>query len=109
MVNYLYDLDEIETNHEAFAEKGTVVASAAVRKPCAAGRPAPAQRDASPPHADSSSGTPMNANLFDDPAARIADPAHASIETARRRARSAMPTLDRRSGRMRQRARATSA
>ena len=32
MVNYLYALDEIETNHEAFAEKGTVAASAAVRK-----------------------------------------------------------------------------
>ena len=28
MVNYLYALDEIETNHEAFAEKGTVAASA---------------------------------------------------------------------------------
>lgn len=32
MVNYLYDLDEIERNHEAFAEKGEVVASAAIRK-----------------------------------------------------------------------------
>ena len=32
MVNYLYALDEIEANHEAFAEKGTVAASAAVRK-----------------------------------------------------------------------------
>ncbi len=32
MVNYLYAPDEIETNHEAFAEKGTVAASAAVRK-----------------------------------------------------------------------------
>ena len=32
MVNYLYALDGIETNHEAFAEKGTVAASAAVRK-----------------------------------------------------------------------------
>jgi malonyl-CoA decarboxylase len=32
MVNYLYALDEIETNHEAFAEKGVVVASPAVRK-----------------------------------------------------------------------------
>ena len=32
MVNYLYDLDEIEANHEAFANRGTVAASAAVRK-----------------------------------------------------------------------------
>lgn len=32
MVNYLYALDEIEKNHEAFAEKGTVVASPMVRK-----------------------------------------------------------------------------
>jgi malonyl-CoA decarboxylase len=32
MVNYLYDLDEIEQNHEAFVEKGTVAAAAAVRK-----------------------------------------------------------------------------
>jgi len=32
MVNYLYDLDEIESNHEAFVEKGTVAASSAVKK-----------------------------------------------------------------------------
>jgi malonyl-CoA decarboxylase len=32
MVNYLYDLDDIEANHEAFANRGTVAASAAVRK-----------------------------------------------------------------------------
>jgi len=32
MVNYLYDLDEIEKNHEAFANKGEVVASSPVRK-----------------------------------------------------------------------------
>ncbi len=32
MVNYLYALDEIETNHELFAEKGVVAASSAVRK-----------------------------------------------------------------------------
>jgi len=32
MVNYLYALDHIETNHEAFAEHGTVVASAKVKK-----------------------------------------------------------------------------
>jgi malonyl-CoA decarboxylase len=32
MVNYLYAPDEIEKNHEAFAEKGTVAASLMVRK-----------------------------------------------------------------------------
>ncbi|GEO16944.1 malonyl-CoA decarboxylase [Microvirga aerophila] len=32
MVNYLYAPDEIEKNHEAFAEKGTVAASSMVRK-----------------------------------------------------------------------------
>lgn len=32
MVNYLYDLDRIEVNHEAYAERGEVAASAAVVK-----------------------------------------------------------------------------
>ena len=32
MVNYLYDLDDIEKNHEAFAENRAVVTSSAVRK-----------------------------------------------------------------------------
>ena len=32
MVNYLYDLTNIERNHEAFAEKGQVVASPSVQK-----------------------------------------------------------------------------
>jgi len=32
MVNYLYALDRIEENHEAYAERGHVAASAAVRK-----------------------------------------------------------------------------
>jgi len=32
MVNYLYKPDDIEANHEAFAEKGVVAASSAVRK-----------------------------------------------------------------------------
>ena len=32
MVNYLYKLDDIEQNHEAYAAKGEVAASAAVRK-----------------------------------------------------------------------------
>ena len=31
MVNYLYDLDEIEKNHEAFVNQNEVVASGAVR------------------------------------------------------------------------------
>jgi malonyl-CoA decarboxylase len=32
MVNYLYDLDHIERNHEAYAEGRTVAASNAVKK-----------------------------------------------------------------------------
>ena len=32
MVNYCYDLDEIERNHEGYAERGEVTASPAVRK-----------------------------------------------------------------------------
>ena len=32
MVNYLYDLDDIERNHEAFANLGDIAASSAVRK-----------------------------------------------------------------------------
>ncbi|MDE2363801.1 MAG: malonyl-CoA decarboxylase [Hyphomicrobiales bacterium] len=32
MVNYLYDLDDIEKNHEAFANQGEVVASSAVKR-----------------------------------------------------------------------------
>jgi malonyl-CoA decarboxylase len=32
MVNYLYDLDHIEKNHEAFAESRTVVASNSVKR-----------------------------------------------------------------------------
>jgi malonyl-CoA decarboxylase len=32
MVNYCYDLDHIEKNHEAFAEKGEVIAANSVRK-----------------------------------------------------------------------------
>jgi malonyl-CoA decarboxylase len=33
MVNYLYRLDDIEKNHEAYANQGMVAASSAVRKP----------------------------------------------------------------------------
>jgi malonyl-CoA decarboxylase len=32
MVNYLYDLDHIEENHEAYANRGEIAASSAVRK-----------------------------------------------------------------------------
>jgi malonyl-CoA decarboxylase len=32
MVNYLYDLDEIERNHEAFANRGQIAASTVVKK-----------------------------------------------------------------------------
>ena len=37
MVNYLYDLDEIERNHEAFVNRGQIAASAAVKKLVPAG------------------------------------------------------------------------
>ncbi|MHB2168737.1 malonyl-CoA decarboxylase [Alsobacter sp. R-9] len=42
MVNYCYDLDDIEENHEAFAEKGTVAASRAVQKALKPDRAEPA-------------------------------------------------------------------
>jgi malonyl-CoA decarboxylase len=32
MVNYLYDLEDIEKNHEAYAQHRTIVASSAVRR-----------------------------------------------------------------------------
>lgn len=32
MVNYLYDLDDIETNHEAYANHGEIAAASAIRK-----------------------------------------------------------------------------
>ena len=32
MVNYRYDIDEIEKNHEAYAEGRTIVASSAVKR-----------------------------------------------------------------------------
>ena len=41
MVNYLYDPRLIERNHEAFAERDEVIASALVRRSLPAGRPAP--------------------------------------------------------------------
>jgi len=32
MVNYLYDLDHIEANHEAYANRGEIAVSPAVRR-----------------------------------------------------------------------------
>ena len=46
MVNYLYDLDHIEENHETFANRGEVVASSAVRR---LARNKPARETAAPP------------------------------------------------------------
>jgi malonyl-CoA decarboxylase len=43
MVNYLYDLDEIERNHEAFVNRGQIAASTAVRKLVPTGPVAPAR------------------------------------------------------------------
>ena len=51
MVNYLYKLDDIETNHEAFAGRGEVVASQPVRRllPAVSGaRTAPAKEQTRP-------------------------------------------------------------
>ncbi len=46
MVNYLYDRDEIEANHELFANRGEVVAASGVRKLLRGRAPAkPAQQD----------------------------------------------------------------
>jgi malonyl-CoA decarboxylase len=41
MVNYLYDLDEIERNHEAYAEQRSVVAASAVTRLARAAAPPP--------------------------------------------------------------------
>jgi malonyl-CoA decarboxylase len=40
MVNYLYKLDDIEANHEAFSERGEVVAAPAVKRLLRNDRPA---------------------------------------------------------------------
>jgi malonyl-CoA decarboxylase len=32
MVNYLYDLGDIEKNHEAYADNRTIIATSAIRK-----------------------------------------------------------------------------
>jgi len=32
MVNYLYDLGDIEKNHEAYAESRAIIATSAIRK-----------------------------------------------------------------------------
>jgi malonyl-CoA decarboxylase len=53
MVNYLYDLDEIERNHEAFVNRGQIAASSAVRKLAPA---APSRLRAALPGALTSSG-----------------------------------------------------
>ena len=38
MVNYLYDVDEIEKNHEAYAENRTIVTVGGIRKRARAAR-----------------------------------------------------------------------
>ena len=58
MVNYLYDLGHIEKNHEAFAEKGDVAASSAVRNL----RPTSRPRAVAAPRTGACA---MSANLFD--------------------------------------------
>ena len=41
MVNYLYDLDKIEENHEAYANLGEVVAASAIKKLARTPKPRP--------------------------------------------------------------------
>lgn len=41
MVNYLYDLDEIEKNHESYANQGEIVAASSVRRLARAVQPTP--------------------------------------------------------------------
>ncbi len=48
MVNYLYDPRLIERNHEAYAERDEVIASAAVRRTLPAGRTKPQREKATP-------------------------------------------------------------
>ncbi|WP_448951870.1 malonyl-CoA decarboxylase [Labrys neptuniae] len=64
MVNYLYDLDAIEANHEAFANQGVIAASSAVRKllktaPSKMARSKPAMA-ALPPAGDAAPQSPSN-------------------------------------------------
>ncbi|QEN87051.1 MCD, Malonyl-CoA decarboxylase MCD [Labrys sp. KNU-23] len=49
MVNYLYDLDAIEDNHEAFANQGVIAASPAVRKLLKASETKPVRRKTAVP------------------------------------------------------------
>ena len=44
MVNYLYDLDHIEANHEAFANRGEIAAAPAIKRLLAAVRPEAARK-----------------------------------------------------------------
>jgi malonyl-CoA decarboxylase len=44
MVNYLYDLDHIEQNHEAFANRGEIAAAPAIRRLLAPPKPEPARK-----------------------------------------------------------------
>ena len=63
MVNYLYDLANIERNHEAFAEKGQVVASPAVQKQLKTG-PVRALRNRAPRRKLEQRNISMSDNLF---------------------------------------------
>jgi malonyl-CoA decarboxylase len=45
MVNYLYDLNTIEANHESYANQGTVAASPAIHRRLAKPAPKTARED----------------------------------------------------------------
>jgi len=93
MVNYLYKLDDIEINHEAFASRNEVATTSAIRRLVSAKRgarkqaaPAPVATDSARAskgsgHADDRSDKPSGNHLFD--AIRAAsDPRAVFIETA---------------------------
>jgi malonyl-CoA decarboxylase len=44
MVNYLYDLDHIEQNHEAYANRGEIAAAPAIKRLLAAPKPEPSRK-----------------------------------------------------------------
>jgi len=44
MVNYLYDLEHIEQNHEAFANRGEIAVAPAIKRLLAAPKPEPKRK-----------------------------------------------------------------
>jgi malonyl-CoA decarboxylase len=97
MVNYLYDLDEIEKNHETYFNKGEVVAASAVRKLVRSAHKGLAaaileaesgdaaaksvrKTDASPPPADNGAGV-SSAESTPEPVGQVATPGQEVAES----------------------------